>query len=261
MSGADFDACAELVERGDPDRFLSVMTAPPARRGALMALYAFNIEVSRAPWVTAEPMIAEMRLQWWHDALEEIAAGASPRAHEVVTPLAEVVAEHGLPVAALSGLVAARRGDIYPDPPADRAAFDAYLDATSGNLMWLAAKVLGAAPEAEAPVRDFAYGAGLAAYLRAVPELEARGQRPLPDGREIAVADLAGEGLARIAAARRARGRVGRAAIPALLAGWRADATLRAARRDPNRVKSGRLTEPEAQRRLSLFLRSLTGRW
>ncbi|MEQ8366967.1 MAG: phytoene synthase, partial [Roseicyclus sp.] len=58
-------ACAELVARGDPDRFRATMAAPVDARRVLFPLYAFNIEVSRAPWVTAEPMIAEMRLQFW----------------------------------------------------------------------------------------------------------------------------------------------------------------------------------------------------
>ena len=71
-------ACAEMVRRGDPDRFLSAMTAPPDARAKLFPLYAFNLEVARAPWVTQEPMIAEMRLQFWRDALEEIAEGKPP---------------------------------------------------------------------------------------------------------------------------------------------------------------------------------------
>jgi phytoene/squalene synthetase len=69
------EACADLLRRGDPDRFLAAMAAPPAARRVLLPLYAFNLEVARAPQVTAEPMIAEMRLQWWRDALAEIAAG------------------------------------------------------------------------------------------------------------------------------------------------------------------------------------------
>ena len=71
------DACAALVERGDPDRFAAVMAAPVAARTRLWPLYAFNLEVARAPWVTKEPMIAEMRLQWWRDVVAEPA----PRAH------------------------------------------------------------------------------------------------------------------------------------------------------------------------------------
>lgn len=60
---ADLTACAGLVERGDPDRFRAVMAVPVAARRILFPIFAFNIEVSRAPWVTQETVIAEMRLQ------------------------------------------------------------------------------------------------------------------------------------------------------------------------------------------------------
>ena len=75
MYSEDVIACAKLVERGDPLRFRAVMAAPSDLRPALFTLFAFNLEVARAPWVTKEAMIAEMRLQWWHDALGEIANG------------------------------------------------------------------------------------------------------------------------------------------------------------------------------------------
>ena len=35
------------------------MAAPVAARRVLFPLYAFNVEVARAPWVTQEAMIAE----------------------------------------------------------------------------------------------------------------------------------------------------------------------------------------------------------
>ena len=63
-------ACADLVARGDPDRFRATMAGPLAARRVLFPLYAFNIEVSRAPWVTGEPIIAEMRLQFWRYVIE-----------------------------------------------------------------------------------------------------------------------------------------------------------------------------------------------
>src|SRR6056297_4029883 len=116
-AGGDLTACARIVERGDPDRFASAMAAPVAAREALFPLYAFNIEVSRATWVTAEPMIAGMRLQWWADALEEIAVGGTIRRHEVVTPLARVLDAEG--AALLIGLVEARRRDTERAPFGD----------------------------------------------------------------------------------------------------------------------------------------------
>ncbi|MGR3618044.1 MAG: squalene/phytoene synthase family protein, partial [Roseovarius sp.] len=69
-------ACADLVRRGDPDRFLATMAAPPPARRILFPLYAFNLEVARAPWMVSEPMIAEMRLQFWRDVVEEMGQGA-----------------------------------------------------------------------------------------------------------------------------------------------------------------------------------------
>ena len=57
-------ACANLVARADPERFAAAMAAPLAARAVLLPVYAASIEVARAPWLTQEPMIAEMRLQW-----------------------------------------------------------------------------------------------------------------------------------------------------------------------------------------------------
>jgi phytoene/squalene synthetase len=135
----DLNACAALVEKGDPARFRTVMAAPLDARRALFPLYALNVEISRAPWVTAEPMIAEMRLQWWRDALEEIAAGEGVRRHEVVTPLSRVLSVED--ARALDDLVAARRWDCYKDPFEDQAHLTKYIEDTSGILMSVAARI------------------------------------------------------------------------------------------------------------------------
>ena len=45
----DIIACARLVEEADQDRFRTVMAAPLAARKLLFPIYAFNVEVSRAP--------------------------------------------------------------------------------------------------------------------------------------------------------------------------------------------------------------------
>jgi hypothetical protein len=244
-------ACAELVRRGDPDRFLAVMAAPPDARGPLFAIYAFNVEIARAPWVTEETMIAEMRLQWWRDALAEIAENRPVRAHEVTTPLARVLT--GEAAVVLDRLVQARRWDIYRDPFEDADHFSAYLDQTAGGLTWVAAQATGAT-EGEAAVRDIAWASGLANWLLAIPELEARGRLPLVDGRETAIRDLAQSGLDRL----------GRAVAPkparaALLATWRAGHLLQRAVADPSRVAAGALPGSEFRRRLGLLWRSIAG--
>ena len=245
------DACAELVRRGDPDRFLAAMAAPPAARKVLFPLYAFNVEVSRAPWVTEEPLIAEMRLQWWRDALDEIAAGGPVRRHDVTDALAPVLDTEGARL--LDALVAARRVDAERAPFDTTAVLDVYLDATGRHLAWAAARALGA--RREAPVRQTAWAGALANYLRAVPELRARGREPLPPDTD--PAELAREGLDRL---RRGRADVERAAAPALLFAWRARELLRRIAADPDALAQGDVLTSEFRRRLGLIWAAARGR-
>jgi phytoene synthase len=252
-------AVAEQVRRGDPERWRAAMVAPPAARAGLMALYAFNLEIARAPWVASEPMLAEIRLRWWLDALGEIYAGATPRRHEVVEPLARVVAQADLPKRLFEEMIRARFGDADPEPLADRPALDLYIDHTAGHLMELAARHLGAEGAALPVVRDFARGAGTAALLRALPELRALGRDPLPRGTDLA--GLAGDGLAALGRARSRRDRVPAAAAPALLVGWQADRVLRRVVADPGAVRPGGLEVAEIRARAALLVRGLSGRW
>lgn len=227
------------------------MAAPVAARAKLFALYAFNVEVARAPWVTQEAMIAEMRLQWWRDALEEISKAGAVRKHEVTTPLAGILT----PAMArrLDESVAARRWDIYRDAFEDEAHFDRYLDQTAGHLMWTAAQLLGAPADQEGAVRSVAMVAGLAAFLRAVPRLEEAGRIPLLNGTHDGVAALAGRIRMRLTMPR-----LPADARPALWPALGAGRVLDQVPRDPGAVIEGRLPAAVAPWRLSVA--ALTGR-
>lgn len=254
---ADLVACADIVRRGDPSRFHATMAAPVAARRALFPIYAFNIEVARAPWVTQEPMLAEMRLQWWRDALEQIRSGEGARRHEVVMPLARVLDDSA--ITCLDALIAARRCDTARAPFETDDDLRAYLAATSGNLMQVAARALGPAPEDV--VQNAGLALGVANWFRAIPRLEAAGCRPLPDGRPEALRGWARDGLASLARARAARSQVSRAAGAALLPLWEAGPILRAALRDPRKVGKGTLEPAPARSRAILLARAMTGRW
>ncbi|PYC48695.1 phytoene synthase [Litorivita pollutaquae] len=261
----DIAACAAQVARADPERFAATMAAPVALRPALFALYAFNTEVARAPWVTQESMIAEMRLQWWRDALEEIGAqgqGGPLRRHEVVTPLAKVLAS---PEAALlDDLVLARRWDIYRDPFEDETAFHTHIEQTGGILMRVAATMAHGAPltpEAAQAATDAGYAAGLAAWLRAIPALEKAGRVPLVDGRPEAIAGLANDGLNRLNASRLGRRHMSKPARAAMLPAWLAAPVLQQAAKEPARVAQGALGLSDFAQKARLMRCAMTGRW
>lgn len=255
--GDDLTGCAELLRRGDPDRFRAAMAAPVAARRVLFAIYAFNVEVSRAPWMTQESIISEMRLQWWRDALEEIAQGGTVRRHEVATPLAGVLDATG--AALLDALIVARQWDIYRDPFEDDAHLTSYLEKTSGNLMLAAARALGQVDAAV--VMDAGYATGVAGWLRAIPALEDAGRVPLLDGRPEGIRALAESGLRRLNASRARRGQISAAARPAMLAAWQAGGILRRAAATPALVADGRLEPSPIRSSLGLMARSVSGRW
>lgn len=77
-----------LVRARDPDRYLCAQFAPPDKRPALLALTAFGAEVADIPSRVTDPTMGQLRVSWWRDALERIAA--DPPAHPVVEALASV---------------------------------------------------------------------------------------------------------------------------------------------------------------------------
>lgn len=253
------NACAALVEAGDPDRFLAAMAAPVDVRQALFVLYALNLEVAKAPFVTQEPMIAEMRLQFWRDTVADAAAGKAVRAHEVAAPLAELITTRALPEAQFDQMISARRFDIYPgDPEQSGLDLDTYLRRTGGYLMALSGLASGMSEELTKAAVDVGQAMGTALWLRAVPDLAGHNR--------VAADDLDSEALqARASAAldmlqRHKLTRFG-AATPALRAAWLTKPILKQAIADPRHVIDGGLGVSEFQRRGGLLWRSLRQSW
>ncbi|MCA3715901.1 squalene/phytoene synthase family protein [Phenylobacterium sp.] len=146
------------LSRTDPDRWLSSRFAPgPAVRRALVALYAFDNELGRAPRAASNPLVAEMRLAWWREVLEEIASGRAVRRHPVALALADVVRTHGLDRGGLEGLVDARLRELDPRPMVLEEALE-WAEGTGGACARLAAAVLDPACDPAAA------GAGGAAW-------------------------------------------------------------------------------------------------
>ncbi len=179
---ANFDACLAEVRQYDHDRFLSLLLAPADKRPALLALYAFNLEIARIPETVSEPMMGMIRLQWWREVLEGLDTGET-RGHHVAVALAEARRHVDMPLSALSALVDIRERDLDEEPFEDMAALEAYARATSGQLMGLAAMGLGGEAAAEThrtAIEHAGIAFGLTGMLRALPVKAAQGHVMLP---------------------------------------------------------------------------------
>jgi 15-cis-phytoene synthase len=176
---ADLKACEEAVRRADPDRYLSALFAPSDRRELLFALYAFNHELARIAETVREPMMGDIRLEWWREAIIEARDGR-PRANFVACALAELFARSGPPLELFETMIEARQFDVSAEIFPDMRALVSYADATSGALMRIALQILcdGAGPGDVAHEAGVAYG--LAGVLRALPHHAARRKLYLP---------------------------------------------------------------------------------
>lgn len=159
---ANLSPLGTALRRHDRDRYQTALFAPADRRESLFALYAFNREIARIRESVREPMMGAMRLQWWRDALDEIYAGARPRRHEVVEPLAAAIAAHRLSTTHFTALLDARVADLAEEPPASMAALEAYAAGSSGSLVLLALEILGVD---DATVRTAGNAVGIAYAL------------------------------------------------------------------------------------------------
>jgi phytoene synthase len=181
----------EMVRRADPDRYFSHLFAPAQKRGALLALYAFNVEIARVADTVREPMMGEIRLEWWRETLAGARAGV-PRNHDVARALTILFATIALPAEPFEAMIAARGFDSSADTLADRVAVESYCDATSGNLMRLATRILGGGDDAAAHDAGIAYA--LSGIVRSIAHHAARHKSYLPESLMQAV-DLTKEQL------------------------------------------------------------------
>ncbi len=161
---------AALVQRHDRDRFQTVLFAPAARREALFALYAFNYEIARVRESVTQPMLGQIRLEWWRENIAAAFEDRPVRHHIVVEPLTVVIREVAVTRAHFDRLIDARETDFEEDPPSSLATLEDYADATSARLVYLALEILGLRdPVARAAAFHVGIAHGLAGLLRAMP--------------------------------------------------------------------------------------------
>jgi phytoene synthase len=172
--------CAELVRSHDFVRYASTLFVPSAQRRALLAVYAFNVEISRVRLQVSQALPGEMRLQWWTDMLAGAGHGGV-EGNPVAAELLLAIRDGRLPVERLSRLIEEHQFDLYNDPMPTMAALEGYIDDTSSVLFSLAARIAGWHSEAiEHLARHAGLAQGMAQVLASLPLDTSRRQLFVP---------------------------------------------------------------------------------
>ncbi len=134
---------SDLVRQYDYDRFLTSLFAPEGMRDRLHTLYAFNTEIARIRETVSEPLIGQMRLQWWRDVLTAVAQGERPqKGHPVAEPLADLIIDTNLSFSHFEALLTAREMDVAEESVESFTDLIDYCSNTSSTLSLLALECL-----------------------------------------------------------------------------------------------------------------------
>lgn len=172
--------CADLVRSHDFPRYAATLFAPAAERRALLALYAFNVEIVRVRDQVSQPLPGEIRFQWWTDLFSGLVHG-SAEGNPVAAELLRAIRDFDLPVEPLSLLVDEHQFDLYNDPMPTMTALEGYLAATCSALFALAARIMGEASDASDHLaRHAGLAHGIAQVIANLPRDSAHRQLFLP---------------------------------------------------------------------------------
>ena len=172
--------CADLVRTHDFARYGSTLFMPAVQRRALLAVFAFNVEISRVREQISQPLPGEMRLQWWTDMLAGAGHGGV-EGNPVAAELNLAIRKFGLPAERLSRLIDEHQFDLYNDPMPTMAALEGYINDTSAALFSLGAAIAGRrSPAIEHLARHAGLAQGTVQVIAALPLDASRRQLFVP---------------------------------------------------------------------------------
>lgn len=248
---------SEQVRHFDSDRYLASLLADPSDQKKLHLLYSANLEIAKSAWTSPEPMISEIRLQWWRDNLIPSAEQKESSTH-IVKDLVTLFEGNSIPLSLIHEMVDARSWDLLSKPFTSQDDQIRYIDNTYGNLYWAGALLLGVDHNMESLVRKYAFGAGMASFLSAVKKLESLGKRPLIKSSNESIKELGkigiksfDEGIKGLSSQKRI--------FPVLLSAWTTKALLNQVIKNPSVVKSGSLTVKNTAKKWGFLWRSTLG--
>jgi phytoene synthase len=164
----------------DVDRYLSALLSPPEARDALISVAAFAGEIARIPLVVSDPALAQIRLQWWRDAVEAM-SGPARTGNPVADTLADTLRPFpGAQLFALDAIEARMRiCEIVGGRPVEELA--ALCSSAETATFRLAARVIRC-DDLPAPLCEAAGTArGVTDALLALPRYLANGLFAVPD--------------------------------------------------------------------------------
>lgn len=135
VQASELEIVQSRLRRRDYASYLSVRLSPEIVRPGLFWLYGFFHEVGQIPFKVDEPLLGEIRLQWWRDAFLKLERGDRV-GHPVADGLGPLLVEGGEALRLeLNAVVDSFQADVQKSPMPDMATFFQTLDKRYGGIL------------------------------------------------------------------------------------------------------------------------------
>lgn len=131
------------MSAANPELALAIGYARPAARPALEALFDLDSALGAILRTTREPLVGQMRLTWWYEALTRLDTAPAP-AEPVLAALAATVLPHGVNGAQLATMIDGWE-ELLDDLTNDEA-MARFAERRGARLFGIAGAILGARP-------------------------------------------------------------------------------------------------------------------
>ena len=132
---------SECEPKSEDIRLAASFIADPAKRADVLTLHAFLETLREIPERTTEPLMGEIRLRWWYEALEEIRDDRPVRYHPLTEALQRLIPQYGLAVQDLLDCVEGQMPLLDP-PPSNLKTALKIVDAGEVIISRLCAQIL-----------------------------------------------------------------------------------------------------------------------
>jgi 15-cis-phytoene synthase len=125
----------------DPDRILASAYAPADRREGVGALFGLDEALGQALRGARDPLLAQVRLTWWHEALSDLGSGPVPADPALAALLTTRVVPSSVSGARLAGMI--EGWEALLEEPIDAAVLERYAVGRGAALFAAGAMILG----------------------------------------------------------------------------------------------------------------------
>ncbi|KAI0732041.1 isoprenoid synthase domain-containing protein [Fomitopsis betulina] len=173
--------CNELVQKRDYESFLISHFWPRELREHFIALRAFYVELASVQEAVSNITIGKMRMQFWRDALKDIADGRPPR-HPIASALGRACQVANLPTYHLKRIIDTRDAELDRPTHMTLDSLTSHAESTSSTFLYLQLSLLSlsASTALSHAASHLGVAQGITTLLRALPYHASQGRMVIP---------------------------------------------------------------------------------